>query len=271
MVMHNPSAVPKPQAAKRNETWVHKGPGGFNSKTPIASSIPQVSRSAPQRMCPWMVVVWDRGCLAAPAAPVLGGCCCPRRGVFAGSGCLGITVALGTWVLGDRSPHRVLLARCLLTVRRQSPRGRRLGVGEAETDRLTAPGDGQMAGWRKQMCTRDGWMERLMDVLERGMHGETDRCTDGEQTPVPFPLALGMPGVLSCGSCPLRRIQWWDGGRGAPHVPCQDTPEQVAPAEPAVSALQPPRCTSQHTKPGSAQPRNTRQVVCRDSGEASTL
>lgn len=148
-------------------------------------------------------------------------------------------------------------------------------------------------GWmEKQMCTRDGWMERLMDVLERRTHGETDRCTDGEQTPVPFPLALGMPGVLSYGAVPVLSpearpmVGCWPGPRrdsgtaaglltSLAEQPVSTKPPaapgQVALPDPAGSALRLASSVAApwHAKPGSKQPQNARQVVSRDGGEAS--
>ena len=141
------------------------------------------------------------------------------------------------------------------------------------------------------MCTRDGWMERLMDVLERRTHGETDRCTDGEQTPVPFPLAPGMPGVLSCGTVPVLSpearpmVGCWPGPRrdsgtavglltSLTEQPVSTKPPaapgQVALPDPAGSALRLASSVAApwHTKPGSKQPQNARQVVSRDGGEA---
>lgn len=78
-----------------------------------------------------------------------------RHGALLLAGCL--LVARGVPGSGG-SPAQVFWGSAM--VRRQSPWGRRLRVGEAETDGLTAPGDGQMVGWRSR-CVRgmDGWRD----------------------------------------------------------------------------------------------------------------
>lgn len=83
--------------------------------------------------------------------------------------------------------------------RGKAPQGRQHCMEEAETDRLTAPGDGQMAGWRSR-CVRgmDGWMDGEID----GCVGEEDARIDRQRhrwrTDACSPFALDTPGVLNC-------------------------------------------------------------------------
>lgn len=215
-LVHNPGAIPKPGAgacsvkAARNESQVRKGPDGFNGKTPVPSSVAQVSRSAPHRGArargtrPCIAAGLGQGMSSCTQAPgescavfwegVLlpqslhggdGACghCRPWYGAFTGPGRLGITAAPGTWVLGERCrgcPHEVLLAGCLAPAgpsRGVPGRGGSIAPGVCDSPEAKPPGQAAPRGGGRDGridSTGDGQMAGWRSRCVRGMDGWRD-------------------------------------------------------------------------------------------------